>query len=391
MIKRTIILGLACCFAATLVACDSKKDKSDTKVKIVTAKLQTPTTHLYFSGTIQPVSTMNIFSPVDGRIEKLNFMYGQNVKQHQVLAVINSIKLMSDFRTAVSDYLTKKNAYINQVKSFQGTQALYKAGVIDLDDFDNAQNGYENSVLSFFQQEYQLTKVLRLANISASVIEKLNITQIGEIKKLFAKQFNHIKVLSSQSGVALFPLPSQSQSSSDSSDQGDGQVAVGSQIREGQLILSVGDLSGFSIAMNVSEVNINNIHSGLHAIITGDAFPGIALKGMVTYVASQAQPSDNSSGISNFSVVVKVPKISVAANKLVHVGMSAKVDLPITGKPEIMLPVAAVFQKNGVSYVTTKDAAGNQKLVRVVTGPTTLASVSIISGIQAGQQVVIHD
>ena len=71
-------------------------------------------------------------------------------------------------------------------------------------------------------------------------------------------------------------------------------------------------------------------------------------------------------------------------------GLSAKVELDIPGTPQITVPVAAVLTKNGQKMVTKVNKEGQTENVRVVTGQTTLTKVTIVSGINAGDTVVIH-
>lgn len=396
--KKTLLFLASIALAFSLAGCSSKKKTSGkTKERIVVAKMETPVKHLYFSGTIQPIKTVPVLSPVDGRIQELNFKFGENIKKGQLIAIVNSLKLMDSFRSAVSSFLTKKTAYLTQAQNFQGAKVLYKAGVISEQDYQTEESSYENSVLDYFQEEYQLKKVLLKAGVKPETIEKLSISDTSKIKQLFAKQFNHIRVYAPNSGVALFPVPSLSQGSdsgnnaSNTSDSG--AIVVGSAVREAQLILSIGDLDGFAIDMNINEVNINSIKLGMHAMITGNAFPGVNLQGDVSYVASQAQPNQggDESGGSVFKVSVTVPKVTKKDLQTVHVGMTAKIDIPIKGQPHIMLPINAVFKKNNASYVTVVDATGKRQDVAVVTGNTTPMQVVILSGVKAGQKVVVRD
>lgn len=392
--KRYLSLLLLCMVGVSLVGCKSKQSTQKTKDQIITATVKTPVKHLYFSGKIAPINTSSVLSPVAGRIEKINFVYGQNVAKDQLLTVVNSMKLMESFRSAVSTFLAKKTTYLTQAQTFQGSKVLFKAGVISEEQYTSEKNTYENSILDFFQEEFQLKKVLLKAGVSPESVERLTISDINKIKLLFSKQFNHIEIRAPHAGVALFPLPQQQgQDNGDSGGDNSGAIIVGSKINEGQLILSIGDLDGFSIDMSINEVDINSISNGMKAIITGDAFPGITLHGMVTYVASQAQPNQNGggSGGSVFKVTVTVPKVTRDDLKEVYVGMTAKVDIPIQGQPRVMLPINAVFRKDGRSMVTVVGANNVRKDVPVVTGETTLSQVVIISGVQKGQRVVVRD
>ena len=73
----------------------------------------------------------------------------------------------------------------------------------------------------------------------------------------------------------------------------------------------------------------------------------------------------------------------------IRVGMTAKFEIDIKSTPRIMLPINAVFQQNDENRVTIMDANNKEKNVSVVTGETTPTQVVIISGIQAGEKVVV--
>lgn len=402
MKKRIVILLLVVAALCAASCSDKKKVAAKQKETIITAKLQTPVKPLYLTGTIDPLKTVSVLSPVDGRIEKLNFQYGEVVKKNQLLAVINSIKLMDTFRQTVSDYLEKKATYLIQEKKMQGNTVLYKAGVIARNDYLDDQNSYQTAVISFLQQEYTLLKFLGKTNIDPQAIENLTLKDTKRIQALFSKKFNDVRVASTATGVALFPIPGQGPSGDDNEgdggsgngSSGSGQLFVGSNIREGQLLLSVGDLSGYSISMLVSEVSINSLRKGMSAIVTGDAFPGLTLKGVISYVASQAQPSEGggeTASLGQFKVVVKVQKLPPNVEKIIHVGMTAKVEIPIKGQQSIILPLAAVFEKNDQQMVTIIDKSGKKIDVPVETGGSTEGSVVIVSGIKPGQKVVVRD
>ena len=171
---------------------------------------------------------------------------------------------------------------------------------------------------------------------------------------------------------------------------------MGTEIKAGQLLLSIGDLSGFSTQVKVNEVNIVNMKPGMGATITGDAFPGIILHGKVSSVASQANPDSSGGGggggvSSMYNVDVRVPNVPSKLSKTIRVGMTSKVEIDIEFPSQISLPIKAVFQKNGQSMVTVIDSQGKNNDVPVETGLTTPTDVVVTKGIKPGDKVVIHD
>ena len=72
-------------------------------------------------------------------------------------------------------------------------------------------------------------------------------------------------------------------------------------------------------------------------------------------------------------------------------GMSAKLKVVVSDKAETLLvPIAAVRIQRGQMLLRVKDPeSGRLRSIKVETGATTLDEVEILSGIEAGDEVVI--
>lgn len=383
--KTGILLILMC--VLTLSACHSKdKSKQANQLKTVIAKIQTPVQRLYFTGTLSPINTIAVVSPVEGNITELYFTYGEHIGANEKLLVIESKPLADSYRKAVTDFLQKKQAFTSGKMSFEGTQALFTAGVIARNEYTTEKTQFENKSLDFLQSQYALERVLRTANIDPKKIEALSLSQTDKVNAILQRHFRHIEITASGAGVALFPS---GKSSDDSSSASSGKITVGAAIKEGQLLLSIGDLSGLSATFDVSEVDIDRMRENMPVIVTGTAFPGSELKGVVSAVSAQANPSSGGSGLSMYSVSIKIPVVDAETMKKIRVGMNAKFEVDIESPAHIMLPVNAVSENNGTTVVTILDASGKEKKVPVITGTTTPTEVVIMSGINAGDKVVI--
>lgn len=398
---KLFLLIFVITFSSLLMSCQNKqKQQAQKKETIIVAKLKTPVTRLFFHGTLMPIDNIPVVSPVDGRLAEIKFIYGEEVIKGELLARINSSQLADDYRKAVSDYLQKKDAYATSEQSYQGSLALYKAGIISKEEFLSEQSQYENTVLSFFQSRYELEKVLAKAKINISEIEKLTLKDVDQIDKVLRRSFSRINVYSPGTGVALFPVDDSSSgdgsgNGGSSSGQKSGRLVIGTELKAGQLMLNIGDLRGLSAKITVSEININRIKVNMKASVTGDAFPGITLKGYVAQVSSQANPQasggDGQSNLSMFNVLIKVPHITKEQRKIIHVGMTAKIEIDIKEKSRVMLPIKAITSKNGENFVTVLKN-GIKKQVAVTVGSTTPeGEISVHSGIKPGDKVVIID
>ncbi|EKD91770.1 MAG: hypothetical protein ACD_29C00387G0001 [uncultured bacterium] len=378
-----VCIVLACTFL--LSSCHGKnKSKHAQKTQIIIAKSETPVQRLYFTGTLSPIKTFAVVSPVAGNIASLDFTYGERIIAGQKLLVIDSKQLSDNYRKAVQDFLQKKQAYVTGKGTFAGTQALFNAGVIAKNEFITGQTQFDNQVLDYLQAKYALEKVLRTANIDSKKIEALSLADTDKVNAILETHFRHIEITAPNAGVALFPTGKKSDDSSSS-----GKLTVGDSIKDGQLLLSIGDLSGLAATFDVSEVDIDRIHQNMDVIVSGNAFPGAHLKGYISAVSVQANLNSGESGLSMFSVKIDIPSVDKKIMEKIRVGMTAKFEVDIQSSPRIMLPVNAVFEKNGQSMVTIMDAQGKQKTVPVITGDTTPTQVVIISGVKAGDKVVI--
>jgi len=382
-IKQTLLICLLIFSVSVIVSCDKEEKKNKVNEKVIVAKLSTPEQRLYYSSTLAPISTVPVVTPVAGTVAQVFFSYGGKVKKGVNLFRLSSQQLAENYRKAVSDFLQKKQAFETGKLTFEGTKALYKAGVIPETQYNSESTQFNNNALNYLQARYQLEKVLRTAGIDPSAIEGLSISETDKVNALLQKHFHNIIVKAPIEGIALYPSSSNGSSAK--------PLTPGAAIKENELLLLIGDLTGLSAKFQVSEVDIDRIIKNMPVKISSSAFPNIKLTGYVSAVSSQATQNSDNSGLSMFSVSVDIPKLSEEAMKVIRVGMTAKFEIDIPLKKSIMLPVEAVFQKNGMPTVTIVDKNGVKKDVSVITGITTPTSVVISSGVNAGDQVVVHD
>lgn len=374
--------------AFLLSAChDKNKSEQVKKTHIIVAKEETPVKKLYYTGALNPIQTLGVVTPVAGNIVSIDFNYGERVKKGQVLLIIHSRPLAENYQKAITDFIHKKQAYSTAQDDFAGTQALYNAGAIAKNDYDSAKTQFENSALDYLQSRYELEKVLHTASVDSKKIEALSISDTETVNAILQKRFQHIEVLAPDAGVALFPT----ETTDSSGNKTDGKLTQGMEIKEGQLLLQIGDLTGLSATFDVSEVDIDSIKKGMSVLVTGDAFPNHVLTGYVEAVSAQAKQNSGESGLSMFVVKIKIPNVDQEIMKKIRVGMTAKFEIDIKSAPRIILPIKAIAESNGITTATILDAQGKEKKVSVVTGDTTPAEVVVVSGIKVGDRVVIND
>ncbi len=370
----------------------TKKEKvAASPQQVVVAKRQALVRSLNFKGQMNPINSESVISPVDGRVKQLHFSYGDKVKKGQLLLTLDSKSLYEKFNQDMQSYLEKKSSFLIEKQDFMGTKMLYQHGIVAQNQFETSQNSYESNELSFVQAKADLVKIMRQVGIDSQLITKLTLQNESQFSIKFKDKFNNIAIYSPGDGVALFPIVDQASDDGNNSNS-DGKLRVGSAVKEGGLILSVGDLSGYAVNFKVNEIQVTQLKSGMPVQVSGDAFPGVTLNGHIAKVASQAAPNAGGDSLSQYDVAVVIPQVTPVDNKKILVGMTCKVRLNITSKAMLMIPISAINQdKNNNSIVSVRGASGKTKQVQVTTGDTTPdGRVAIISGIKEGDKVVVN-
>jgi hypothetical protein len=167
-------------------------------------------------------------------------------------------------------------------------------------------------------------------------------------------------------------------------------VERGSSYQQGEVMLAIGDSAGFSITCKVDEVDVGKVKQGQKVRVTGNAYQGIQLEGVLRSISPQAEEGDGGSGPS-FGITIAVENVTEEQRKVILVGMSANLEIIIHEKPDaIMVPVSAVKSEGDKKYVMKKKGDAPSvpaEKVEVETGYTTVDSVEITKGLKAGDQI----
>lgn len=389
-IKNTASLILICISSLILVACSGSSSNNSQKVKkkqqTLIIKKSKQITSLYFNGIISPIETNAVTSPLSGNIVSINFSYGQRVEKGDLLVQLKSSTLDKSYQAAVSGYLTAKEKYNTSKNNIAGAKELYDSGITSRQTYQSARSSLDDAYLAYLQAQHTLIVLLKKIHLDAESIYLLKIGDEEAVKKALGTSFRNIKIRAKATGVALLPTKAAS-----GSGGGSKAITVGSEVKPGQLLVSIGEMSGIKIHVNVGEVNINQIQNGDKATVTSAAFPGITLHGAVISVSRQASANEGG-GLPTFPVAVAIKNITKAQQKIIHVGMSAKVKITIATPEEISIPIKAVTIIKTLPYVMLVDPkTGKVKQKLVQTGATTISGVNVVKGLKPGDKIVFSD
>jgi len=379
MINRLFII-----FLLLLISSCGHNDKNSAtgESEIVTVTLKPLITNLLYAGTVLPLKAVVVTTPAEGVVEDMAFHYGDAVKAQQALFVIQSSKFQADYKAALVQYVKTKTDSINSESLFKEAEFLHKNQLISDDDYKGKKTSYYTSQLGLVQAKDALSTMMKQLDMKGFDFEKLTVADIDKISSLLNQKENleKIHIVAPADGVVLLAAKEDSESTT--------KISKGSQVKQGDTLAMIGDVSGLIIHINVNEFNINQLKVGQKVKVSGTAFSQFKLDGQISGVDRQAQTA--SGGVPVFAVEIVVPKLTPAQQAVIHVGMSAKVQINIEGESVVSVPFAAVYSKNNVSYIKMQDNDSHKIIeVPVKTGATTEDAVVIESPLKAGDKIVV--
>jgi len=372
--------------AFLLSACKQPSEKKGLPQESLTYTVESKTTSrpLFFSGRIQPLQIYQVTTPVKGIIEKVSFKYGQSIKKGQELLTLLSDEIEKEYQSALTEFLQKKDEFVIKSANFEGAKELWAKEFISKNIYLSDKSQFDNARLNFIQAKRKLEAITEKIYGVDKTIANIGLQDIKEIEKALSKNVREMVLKAEKDGIALFPDKETSGEGSNST-----VMSEGAEIKAGQVIVSIGDMTGVSLEIYVNEVDVDDIKLLQKVTVTGAGFPGVELHGYISGVDAQAKKGG--AGLPTFPVRVIVPKLPKQFADKIHVGMSAKVQLNIEQPDIIYIPLQAVYQKDLKNWVDRVDPETSQPLpTEVITGKTTLQAVEIKQGLTSGDKVRVN-
>lgn len=165
-------------------------------------------------------------------------------------------------------------------------------------------------------------------------------------------------------------------------------IEVGDQVHRGQKIFSIPNSSLMGVQLRVHEAWVNMVKPGQKAKITIEAHPDTPFEGEVTSVSPLPDPPrgwlDPGNKVYTTQVVIK------GSHDIIKPGMSAKVEILADHLYDVIIvPVQVVANRGGrkVCYIDTGGTTPEEREVQ--TGAFNDIFVEIVSGVEAGENVLL--
>ena len=366
-------------FISLLVACGGNATHKKQDANTYVVRMSTIHKTLYFTGIVQPLQESSLNSPMEAVVETMPYHYGQHVKKGEEIFTLNSIELQKQYNETLTEYLKAKDSYSVSRARFTGTEDLWQAGLLSKNNYLSEKSSLITTRVSLMQATRKLSEMLeKMGEGTYDALSSLSFSDFDKVRLALTGKHDLIHLKSPGDGVLLYPPKA--------SDDKSGRITVGAQIKAGQTLALIGDLSGIRVDIDVPEVDIDKIKPGMPATIQGVAFAKQVLKGKLVTVNAQASPS-NGSALPSFTAVVEVSGLNAKQQSWIRVGMSASIELSVDSTDKILIPIAAVSQKNGKNLVHVRSENGVSTERPVVTGAAQADKVVIDSGLHVGDVI----
>ncbi|WP_298646248.1 efflux RND transporter periplasmic adaptor subunit [uncultured Proteiniphilum sp.] len=336
-----------------MISCYSCKGNKDNKIQWLTAivERQDISNMVTCTGTLEPISTVDVGTQVSGRVDKIYFDYNSVVSQGELLAELDQTVLLATLSSAKSSMATAKSELEYKEKNYERFKVLYEKQLISSSDYEEALYSYQKA-----QNDY---------NVGVSNYQTAE-TNLG-----------YAKIYSPINGVIL------------SREVEEGQT-VAASFETPTLFTIANDLTKMRVIAKVDEADMGDIAAGQRVTFTVDAFPYQEFTGSTTQVRLSPTTTNN---VVTYEVVVDAPNDGLKLKP----GMTATCTIYTLDKPEVLtVPSQAVNFNPGNKTLNENDTVvwvldQNNILVRreVKTGNSNNVHTEILSGLSEGEKVVI--
>lgn len=164
-------------------------------------------------------------------------------------------------------------------------------------------------------------------------------------------------------------------------------IQVGATVRERQPILTIPDLTEMAVRVNIHESVVQRVGAGQTVKLRVDAFPDIALTGIVSKVAVVA---DSSNSFMNPDLKVYPSMVTIdGTHDWLRPGMSAQVEILVERLEDaVYVPLQAVtyYGDQQVVYVV-RNGRSERRVVEV--GSFSEQFIQILDGVAPGEDVML--
>lgn len=352
--KKRTLLTAACIVVAALGLWLLLRPTRDSGIALETA----PTSRLTIrnsvtaTGTVEPVTEVEVGTQVSGIIDRLYADYNDVVKAGQLIAEMDKVTLQAELESSQAELASCKTEYEYQLKSYTRTKTLHEKELVSDADYDQAFYLYEKARNAYEQAKAAIVKVKR--------------------------NLGYATITSPIDGVVISRAVEEGQT-----------VAAGFETPT--LFTIANDLTQMQVVADVDEADIGQVADGQRVTFTVDAYPDDMFEGTVKQVRLQATTE---SSVVTYEVVITAYnpdlklKPGLTANVTIYT-LEKDNALTVPTKALRFVPDEELLAELDLTLTpATEQAATGKREVWIRTGQT-LSSRLVTTGATSGDRTEI--
>ena len=263
MKKRNLLIAAGVVAAGVCIWLIARPSKGP-KVLLETAPIShiTIRNSVTATGTVEPVTQVEVGTQVSGIIDKLYADYNDQVKAGQLIAEMDKVTLQAELESAQAQLASSKTEYEYQTKNYARTKTLHEKQLVSDAEYDQAFYLYETARNAYEQSQAAMVKVKR--------------------------NLGYATITSPIDGVVISRAVEEGQT-----------VAAGFETPT--LFTIANDLTQMQVVADVDEADIGQVSDGQRVEFTVDAYPDDTFEGVVEQVRLEATTE---SSVVTYEVVI---------------------------------------------------------------------------------------
>lgn len=300
--NRKMIFAVVSVCCLCLVSC--KNNKSSFSLQTTELKSGSISSSVTATGTIEPITTVEVGTQVSGIISEIYVDYNSVVTKGEILAEIDKVNLQAELTSCELDVKNSRIEYDYQKKNFTRTEKLHEQELISDTEYETEKYNYEKAETTYKRNLVSLQKAQ---------------TNLG-----------YATITSPIDGVVLSRAVEEGQT-------------VAASFSTPTLFTIANDLTKMRVVADVDEADIGDVMEGQRVSFTVDAYPNDIFEGEVTQVRLEATTTSN---VVTYEVIVNAPNNDLKLKP----GLTANITIYTLEKNNI-----SILQNKAFNFIPDKD------------------------------------
>lgn len=322
------------------------------------------------TGEVYASEIVSVGAQVSGQVQKLYIRLGQPVKKDELIAEIDSTTQLDKLNTskaqlesAKAELAAQKIALQTAQQDYQRKLTLYQAEAGSKEEMEQSKNALKQAQANVETKQFQIKQL----QINVNTVQ----TELG-----------YTQIRAPLSGTVV-SLP----------------VEAGQTINFAQttpLIATIANLDKMEIRMQIAEGDYTKLKVGMPVRFSTLADPKIKLNGKIqkidpALISLTKGTYDNKSENANSAVFYYARMTVDNKERKLSIGMTTQNDIIIHQKNNvIMIPKTTVMSENETSSVFVYTPNKKTEKRQVKTGVSDFNHIEIISGLKAGEKILME-